>query len=188
MRAVAAAKLPIGKPIRDSEQVLRVIERAQKLAAEKGITNLEAVEALLLQNITLAESIQSPYYDVIWQKNSHELDGVRDYSKLVSHAYGQLRHLVTKHELSIACNHEKTVFSSGDVLGLARDIIQHATGMMIDALVNPDLCEYYGNAHEEIKEVVKQMLSNYMTPRVLAESETPIERLVVSIKGCSMRV
>lgn len=184
MRAVAAAKLPIAKPIEDRAQVIRVIERAQELASEKGITNLEAVANLFLQNITLAENIQSPYYHLIWTK-CH--DGERDLSKLVNNAYHQLRQLVLEHELPVVCDHEKITFTPEEVLILARDIIQYASRTIIDALANPDLREYYGSAQEDLEKVTEQMLSNYMMPRVLSENKESIHSLVEGIKDCSIR-
>ncbi len=179
MRAVAAAKLPIAKPIEDRAQVIRVIECAQELARERGITNLEAVERLFLQNITLAENIQSPYYHLIWTK-CH--DGERDLGKLVNNAYQQLCQLVLDHELSVACDHEKTIATPEEVLGLARDIIQYASRTIVDELANPDLCEYYGGAQEDLERITEQMLSNYMMPRVLSESKEGIHSLVEGIK------
>lgn len=185
MRAVAAAKLPIAKPIEDRTQVMRVIERAQELARERGIVNLEAVANLFLQNITLAENIQSPYYHLIWTK-CH--DGERDLSRLVNNAYHQLRELILKHELSIVCDHEKTTFTPEEVLLLARDIIQYASRTIIEALANPDLREYYGGAQEDLERVIEQMLSNYMMPSALSKSREPIHLLVENIKDCSARI
>lgn len=185
MRAVAAAKLPIAKPIEDRTQVMRVIERAQEFAGAKGITNLEAVANLFLQNITLAENIQSPYYHLIWTKCHN---GERDLSKLVNNAYHQLRQLILEHKLPVVCDHEKTIFTSEEVLLLARDIIQYASRTIIEALANSDLREYYESAPEDIEKIIEKMLSNYMTPKALSESKGEISSLVESITSCSANV
>ncbi|MFZ4076385.1 MAG: chorismate mutase, partial [Legionellaceae bacterium] len=71
MKAVAAAKFPINKPIEDAAQVERVITSIRKLAEDKGITNLDAIERLFYQTIVLAERIQTPYYHIIW-RNSYQ--------------------------------------------------------------------------------------------------------------------
>lgn len=185
MRAVAAAKLPIGKPIEDKAQVTRVILHVQEMAREKGIDNLEAVANIFLQNITLAEGIQSPYYNVIWKKCHDE---ERDLGQLVNHAYEQLRQLVVAHELPILCAHEKTVFTSEEVLMLARGIIQHASNMIIEAAGNPDLHEIYRDNQEELVKVIEQILSNYMTPSALSKSKESIHLLAESVKNCSVHI
>lgn len=120
MRAVAAAKLPIDKAINDPAQVARVIQRAQEIAQEKGITNIGTIADVFSQNITLAESIQAPYYHLIWKK-SHQ--GVRDLNALVNGAYKQLCSIIEANHLDISCAPEKGHYTSAEVLMLARDII-----------------------------------------------------------------
>ena len=80
MRAVAAAKFPLNKPLEDKAQIVRVINRVVKLAKEKGITKLEAIAQIFQHNILLSTMVQVPYYDIIWRK-SH--NGERDIQKLV---------------------------------------------------------------------------------------------------------
>ena len=96
MRAVAAAKFLLNKPLEDKEQVVRVISGVTKLAKETGITNLEAVAEVFQHNIMLSTMVQVPYYDLIWRKSHH---GKRDIQKLINHAYTQLQHLVLLPEL-----------------------------------------------------------------------------------------
>ncbi len=60
MRAVAAAKFPLNKPLEDKEQIVRVINAVTKLAKEKGITNLAAVVKIFQHNIWLSTMVQVP--------------------------------------------------------------------------------------------------------------------------------
>lgn len=181
MRAVAAAKLPLGKPINDKAQIEKVLVHVRELANEKEIKNVEMVANLFLQNITLAENIQSPYYDVIWKCHY----GQRDFKLLVNNAYMQLRQIVSTKKLPIACNYEKTDFTSEEVLLLARDIIQHASQLIIEALGNSDLHEYYQNS-QHINSTLRQMLANYMTPSALIKCTGEIDSLAGSIKRCTL--
>ncbi len=185
MRAVAVAKLPIRKPIEDKTQVVRVIKHAEELAKEKGLTNLDAIAKLFSQNVTLSENIQSPYYDLILTKCN---EGERDLRSLVNNAYYQLNNLIVKYGLNIVPNLEKSTFTPEDVLGLAREIIQFAGRKIIEALANPDLCDYYEDAQEDIGRLVEQMLSNYMTPSALSKSIKSMYLLVESFKDCSCRI
>lgn len=171
MRAVAAAKLPIDKAINDPAQVARVIQRAQEIAQEKGITNIGAIAGVFSQNITLAESIQASYYHLIWKK-SHQ--GVRDLNALVNGAYKQLCSIIEANHLDISCAPEKGHYTSAEVLMLARDIIQHAGNLIIESLAT-------------LAQVIEQMLSNYMTPNVLRDSTVSIHAMVESAAGCSIR-
>lgn len=153
MRAVAAAKLPIAKPIEDRTQVMRVIERAQALARERGIVNLEAVANPFLQNITLAENIQSPYYHLIWTK-CH--DGERDLSRLVNNAYRQLREPILTHELSIVCNHEKKL-----LLHRKRYLCSHVTlfNMLAERLLKHWQTQIYESTTKAHKKILKELLN-----------------------------
>lgn len=60
MRAVAAAKFPLNKPLEDKEQIVRVINAVTKLVKEKGITNLAAVVQIFQHNIWLSTMVQVP--------------------------------------------------------------------------------------------------------------------------------
>lgn len=164
MRAVAAAKFPINKPIEDSAQVARVIQGVQILEEEIGISNLAAVADLFRHNISLAESIQAPYYHNIWRKTDL---GTRDMQQLLNGAYVQLQQLVITHHLPISCDQEKTYFTSEEVLDLARNIIQHASRTIIKAVKNPAITTI---APEELAEVIEKMLANYMNPSSLMGS------------------
>lgn len=134
MRAVAAAKFPINKPIEDPAQVERVLNSIKDFAKEKGIINLEAVEQIFRHNIFLAEKIQSSYYNLIWRKS---YSGVPDTQRLINNAYAQLWELAHTANLPVACRFERTHFTSTDVLSLARDVIQHASRSIVEILADP---------------------------------------------------
>lgn len=172
MRAVAAAKFLINKPIEDKEQVARVINSVKELAQKNGITNLDAIDDLFRHNISLAENIQFPYYDLIWQRS-------RDMQKLVNSAYDQLRQLIRSYHLSISYIQEENDFTSAEVLALAREVIQHASKTIIQSLANPVSIEL---SQEEFAEVMEKMLANYMTPSALSRSIESIQSLTANIK------
>lgn len=178
MRAVAAAKFPINKPIEDAAQVARVIASIRELAEREGIVNLDAIERLFHQSILLAERIQAPYYYVIWNKTypSTGVDSVR----LINHAYQQLCSVVRSFELSIACDPEKVDAESLDVLGLAREIIQHASKTIVEVLVDPRqvLNEI---SREEFTTTFEKMLAEYMTPNSLLHSKENIQFLAQDV-------
>lgn len=179
MRAVAAAKFLIYKPIEDKEQATRVIKSVIEFARDRGITNLEAIAALFQHNILLAENIQSSYYDLIWRKS-----GPRDMLQLVNSAYAQLRQLVIAYDLPILFVEEKVEPTSTDVLALARFIIQYASTSIIGALASPTLHEMN---QERLTEIVEEMLGNYMTPSTLSRSNEAIHSLTQSITSISVR-
>jgi chorismate mutase len=81
MRAVAAAKFPIQRPIEDKEQEARVIAVVKKLATDSGITDLESIDRLFQHSIELSKTVQRPYYGLIWDK------APRETQTLVNNAY-----------------------------------------------------------------------------------------------------
>lgn len=183
MKAVAAAKFPINKPLEDKEQVARVIHSVTELAREKGVTNLHAVAELFQYNIMLSTAIQSPYYNLIWRKSHH---GERDIQKLINHAYAQLRDLVISNNLPLRCPAENHFCTPADVLALARDIIQHASHTIIERLANPTDPELGAMSQRQFAEVIEKMLANYMTPSELAHSKENIDLFTQNIAACSM--
>lgn len=182
MRAVAAAKFPLNKPLEDKEQIVRVINAVTKLAKEKGITNITAVAQIFQHNILLSTMVQVPYYDTIWRKSHY---GKRDIQKLVNHAYTQLRHLVLSFNLSIDCLHEKECYTPEEVLALARDIIQHASKTMIEILAKPTSKELHVFSQATFPAVIEKMLANYMTPTTFAHSKGTICLLAQKMTECS---
>lgn len=182
MRAVAAAKFPLNKPLEDKEQIARVINGVTRLASEKGITNLEAIAQIFQHNILLSTQVQVPYYDVIWRRSHY---GERNIQKLVNHAYTQLHHLVRSFNLTLDCLHEKKCYTPEEVLALARDIIQHASKTMIEILANPTRQELHEISQTEFSTVIAKMLANYMTPTTFAHSKGTIHRLAQSMTECS---
>ncbi len=182
MRAVAAAKLPLSKPLEDKEQIVRVISGVTELAKETGITNLDAVAQAFQHNIMLSTMIQVPYYDLIWRK-SHR--GTRDIQKLINHAYTQLQQLVFSHNLPIDSLHEKSCYSPEEVLDLARGIIQYASKTIIKILANPTRQELHAISQAEFAAVIEEMLANYMTPTILTRSKEAIYLLAQKMTECS---
>lgn len=182
MRAVAAAKFPLNKPLEDKEQIVRVINAATTLAEEKGISNLAAVAQIFQHNILLSTMVQVPYYDIIWRKSHY---GERDIQTLINHAYTQLRHLVLSFNLPIDCLHEKECYTPEEVLVLARDIIQHASKTMIEILANLTRQELHAISQAEFAEVIATMLANYMTPTILASSRKNICLLAQNMVECA---
>ncbi len=181
MRAVAAAKFPLNKPLEDKEQIVRVINGVTTLAKEKGITNLEDVAQIFQHNIMLSTMVQVPYYDLIWRKSHY---GMRDIQKLINHAYTQLQHLVFSYNLPIDYPHEKSCYTPEDVLALARDIIQHASKTMIEILANPTRQELHAIFQAEFAAVIEKMLANHMTPTILAHSKETICLLAQKMAEC----
>lgn len=181
MRAVAAAKFPLSKPLEDKEQIARVISGVTKLAKETGITNLDAVAQVFEYNIMLSTMIQVPYYDLIWRK-SH-LD-TRDIQKLINHAYTQLQQLVLSLNVPIDCPPEKSEHSPEEVLALARDIIQYASKTIIEILANPTRQELHAISQGEFAAVIEGMLANYMTPTILTRSKDAIDLLAQKMTEC----
>ena len=181
MKAVAAAKFPINKPIEDPEQVVRVIASIRKIAEEKGITNLAAIERLFYQNIVLAERIQAPYYHLIWRKSYQA--GV-NHQRLIDNAYKQLSGIVQTFNVPATVDSEKTCFESNDVLSLAREVIQYASKMIIDVLAE---AEQLSNAalQEAFSDAFEKMLAVYMTPSCLSRSKENIRLVVQDINHCS---
>lgn len=180
MRAVAAAKFPINKPIEDPAQVTRVIASIRKIAEEKGITNLDAIERLFHQNIVLAERIQAPYYYMIWRTTYQ--DGVNT-QRLINNAYKQLCDLVQTSDLPIIVDSEKTYFESNDILSLAREVIQFASKTIIDVLAD---AEQFSSVvlQEEFSDTFEKMLSVYMSPRFLSKSKENIPIMIQDINHC----
>lgn len=181
MRAVAAAKFPLSKPLEDKEQIVRVISGVTKLAKETGITNLEAVAQVFQHNIMLSTMVQVPYYDLIWRKSHH---GTRDIQKLINHAYTQLQHLVLSLSLPIDSLPEKLCYSPEEVLTLARDIIQYASKTIIEILANPTRQELHVISQAEFAAVIEEMLASYMTPTILARSKEVIHLLAQKMTEC----
>lgn len=177
MRAVAAAKFPISKPIEDAEQVARVIASIRGIAEIKGIVNLDAVERLFRQNILLAERIQAPYYYTIWPRSYKT--GV-DNQRLVDNAYVQLRSIVQAFNLPIVYHVEMERYTSSDVLSLAREIIQYASNTIIDVLVEP---QYVSNhvLQAELSDAFEKILAIYMTPSFLSQSNENIRQMAQEI-------
>ncbi len=182
MRAVAAAKFPLSKPLEDKEQIARVISGVTRLAKETGITNLDAVAEVFQHNIMLSTMIQVPYYDLIWRKSHH---GERDIQKLINHAYAQLQHLVLLFNLPIDCIHEEPCHTPEEVLALARDIIQFASKTMIEILARPSSQELPAISQIELAAVIEEMSANYMTPTMLAHSKENIRLFTQKITECS---
>ncbi len=184
MRAVAAAKFPINKPIEDISQVARVIASIRNLAKEKDIVDLDAIERLFHHNILLAERIQGSYYYLIWKK-SYPSTGV-DCNGLISQAYKQLCAVVQSHDLKIRCDAMKVDVASADVLGLAREIIQLASKMIIEALAQP---QQFLNviSGKEFTETFEKMLAAYMTPTVLADSKGNVQFIANEIRSVTAR-
>ncbi len=181
MRAVAAAKFPLSKPLEDKEQIVRVISGVTKLAKETGITNLDAVAQVFQHNIMLSTMIQVPYYDLIWRK-THQ--GTRDIQKLVNHAYAQLQQLVLSLRLPIEGLQEKSNYSPEEVLALARDVIQYASKMIIEILANPTRQELHAVSQGEFAAVIEEILANYMTPTILGRSKEAIDLLSQKMTEC----
>lgn len=182
MRAVAAAKFPINKPLEDKDQIARVIANVTDLAKEKGIQNLEAIAQLFQHNITLSTAIQAPYYDLIWTKSHY---GERNIQQLINNAYDQLWNLVLLNDLPIELIEEKDCYTSANVLMLARDVIQHASKTIIKLLAEPSNQLLDEIAQKEFSEAIEKMLANYMTPGVLAQSKENIKRLTESVSKCA---
>lgn len=171
MKAVVAAKFPINKPIEDPEQVVRVIASIRKIAEEKGLTNLAAIERLFYQNIVLAERIQAPYYHLIWRKSYQT--GVNN-QRLIDNAYQQLRGIVRTFNVPATVDSEKTCFESNDVLSLAREVIQYASKMMTDVLAEAE--QLSNNVLQEaFSDAFEKMLAVYMTPSCLSRSKENIQ-------------
>lgn len=176
MKAVAAAKFPINKPIEDPAQVARVIANIRKIAEEKGIANLDAIERLFQQNIVLAERIQAPYYHVIWRTTYQ--DGV-DNQRLIDDAYKQLCDIVQ----TFTIDNEKTTFESNDVLSLAREVIQFASKAIIDVLAETELLSS-AVLQEEFYDAFEKMLTVYMTPSYFSQSKENIQQMMQDINHC----
>ncbi len=183
MRAVAAAKFPINKPIEDPAQVERVLISISEFAREKGIINLEAVQQIFRHNIFLAEKIQSSYYDLIWRKSYY---GAPDTQQLINNAYAQLRDLAHTVNLPVSCCPESADFTSADVLGLARDVIQHASRTIVEILADSTSREVQVISQEEFTGGIEKMLGNYMTPSALLCSQEHRQLLAHSVAKCSM--
>ena len=177
MRAVAAAKFPLNKPLEDKEQIVRVINAVTTLAEEKGISNLSAVAQIFQHSILLSTRVQVPYYDIIWRKSHY---GERDIQTLINHAYIQLHHLVLSFNLPIDCLHEKECYTPEEVLALARDIIQYASKTMIEILANPTRQELHAISQAEFGAVIEKMLANYMAPTNLAQEMTECSSMSAS--------
>jgi chorismate mutase len=185
MRAVAAAKFPINKPIEDPAQVERVLNSIKELAKDKGIINLDAVQQLFKQNIFLAEQIQSSYYNLIWRKSYY--DGAPDNQKLINNAYAQLSNLVHSSDLPILHHRGNTVLTSEDVLALVRNIIQYASITMIQILADSTTRGLQAVSQEGFAEIIEKMLANYMTPSILAHSKENVRLLSKKVIECSVR-
>jgi len=183
MRAVAAAKFPIQKPIADKEQVERVIQSVKELAEASGISDLETIADLFKHNIALAENIQSSYYHLIWTKSHSK---TRDMQQLTTNAYTQLQYIIRVYNLPIEYEQEKTAYTSTDVLALARNIIQYANLMIIKALVHPATQKLNPHAQRDFVDDLEKILSNYMTPTQLSDSDEQINLLAESIMRCSI--
>ena len=182
MRAVAAAKFPINKPLEDKDQIARVIASVTELAKEKGIQNLEAIAQLFQHNISLSTAIQAPYYDLIWRKSHY---GERNIQQLINNAYDQLRDIVLLNDLPIELIEAKNCYNSADVLMLARDVIQHASKTIIELLAEPSNQLFDEISQKEFIAAIEKILANYMTPGVLAHSKENLSLLSESISKCT---
>lgn len=181
MRAVAAAKFPLSKPLEDKEQIARVISGVTKLAKETGITNLDAVAQVFQHNIMLSTMIQVPYYDLIWRRTHN---GTRDIQKLVNHAYAQLQQLALSRNVPIEGLQDKPNYTPEELLALARDIIQYASKTIIEILANPTRQELHAISQGEFAAVIEELLANYMTPTILARSKDAIDLLAQKMTEC----
>ena len=172
MRAVAAAKFPLKRPIEDKEQEARVIASVKRLATDNGITDLESIDRIFQHSIELSKTVQRPYYGLIWDK------APRDTQTLVNNAYIQLRHLVFQAGFThIMCCQEERDFQCAEVLGLARDIIAQVNQEIIAVLSNKEKHKLNEMTQEELEDVFKTMLSNYMTPSELKNSVITMQSL-----------
>lgn len=181
MRAVAAAKFPINKPLEDKAQIARVIDNVTELAKEKGIANLEAIAQLFQHNITLSTAIQAPYYDLIWRKSHYS---ERNTQRLVNNAYDQLQEIVLLYNLPIELLEEKANYTSTDVLTLARDIIQYASKTIIELLAEPGKPLLDEIARQEFSEAIEKILAHYMTLSVLNQNKENVTLLIESMSKC----
>lgn len=180
MRAVAAAKFPLKRPIEDKEQEARVIDAVKRLAADRGITDLETIDHIFQHNIELSKMIQRPYYGLIWDK------APRDTQTLVNNAYTQLRNLASQAGfIHIMCCQEERSFQCAEVLVLARDIIQQVNQEIIDTLSNKEKHKLNEITQEELEEVIRVMLANYMTPSEFKSSMIMIKSLASELTICS---
>ena len=182
MRAVAAAKFPENRPIEDPAQVARVIANIRNLAEKKGIMNLDAIERIFRQNILLAERIQKPYYHVIWKK-SYPASGI-DAKEWLKNAYQKLCDIVHIFNLSIDCRVDSTAIASGDVLSLARDIIQYASNSIIEALAESESL-LASLTEQELTTKFEKMLAEYMRPKDVSDSKENIRVLAEEVVMCT---
>lgn len=181
MRAVAAAKLPLKKPIEDKEQEVRIIAGVKRLATDSGIIDLDTIDRIFQHYFELSKAIQRPYYGLIWDK------APRDTQTLVSNAYIQLRNLVSQAGFVhiIYCQEERP-FQCAEVLVLARDIIQQVNQEIINILSNNEKHKLNEVTKEAMAEVIRIMLANYMTPNELKSGMKTIQSLASELNGFSL--
>jgi len=67
---------------------------------------------------------------------------------------------------------------------LARKIIQHASNTIIEILANPTIQELDKISQVEFAESLEKMLTNYMTPSVLADSNETIRLFAQNMAEC----
>lgn len=177
MKAVAAAKFPINKPIEDPAQVDRVITNIREIAEKKDICDPDVIERIFRQNILLAERIQASYYYTIWPKS---YKSAVNNQRLVDSAYAQLRSIAQTFNLPIVYRLDNAGYTSQDVLSLAREVIQYASNMIINALTEP---EYLSNSivQQELSVAFENILALYMTPGRLSESKENIQQMMHEI-------
>lgn len=173
MRAVAAAKFVIHKPIEDLAQEARVIDAAVTLAKKSGILDLKSIEQIFRENITLAKTIQEGY-SRIWHV------APRDTQTLINNAYRQLSQLANHARLSgLTIDRESQTFTANEVLNLARDIIAQLTRQIIGVLSNQQYDQKPSPAEaSQLVFATETILTNYLMPTALRESNRDIHLLV----------
>ena len=176
MRAVAAAKFPIKKPIEDKEQEARVITAVQQLAIDNGITELEKIDSVFQHQITLSKTVQHYYYDRIWDKTP------RDARILVNNAYIQLRALAIQAGFNQSgYSLEARDFQRDEVLGLARDLIKRLNQDIVEMLSDPEKHKLNMVSQDELTVVITKILASYMTPGDLEKSTETIQSLAATL-------
>ncbi len=165
-----SSKASSQKPIEDKEQEVRIIAGAKRLATDNGIIDLDTIDRIFQHYFELSKAIQRPYYGLIWNK------APRDTQTLVSNAY--IRNLVSQAGfVHIICCQEERPFQCTEVLVLARDIIQQVNQEIINILSNNEKHKLNEGTKEELAEVIRAMLANYITPNELKSGMITIQSL-----------
>ena len=104
-------------------------------------------------------------------------------------AYAQLRSIVQTFNLPIIYCLEDVGYTSQDILSLAREAIQYASNMIINALTEP---KHLPNSvvQQELSGAFEKILALYMTPDCLFESSENIQRdneVISSSKAANFR-